>query len=86
MTLDDDDIDDIVTQAPCLTSIDLSNTKVTGAGVKLLVDKIPTLESLTLDDCTRISSRDIVRYAESKGVRVSMKMAQVSGGRKVRYG
>ncbi|KAF2662489.1 hypothetical protein K491DRAFT_617280 [Lophiostoma macrostomum CBS 122681] len=86
MTLDDEDIEDIVTHAPCLTSVDVSNTKITGAGVKLLVDKLPALESLVLDNCTRISSRDVVRYAESKGVRVSMKMVQTTGGRKVRYG
>jgi F-box/TPR repeat protein Pof3 len=73
-----------------LHTINLSKTGVTGAGVKLLVDNLPKLRSLTLDYCERISSRDIVDYAERKGIEVSMKMVSANigsaGGKKVRYG
>lgn len=67
--------------------IDVSRTQVTGAGLKLLIDHIPTLESIIADDCNRISSRDIVQYAESRGVTVSMKSSATMGrGKTVRYG
>jgi F-box/TPR repeat protein Pof3 len=85
----DDDIEHLLahpTPPTSLTTFNLTSTHITGAGVKMLVDNFSSLKALTLDHCTRISSRDIMRYAESKGVKVSMKMEEAKGSaRKVRY-
>jgi F-box/TPR repeat protein Pof3 len=54
----------------------------------LLVDHIPALTTLLIDQCSSITSRDIVTYAEKKGINVSFKQFtdRYGGGRKVRYG
>ncbi|KAF2006757.1 hypothetical protein P154DRAFT_615452 [Amniculicola lignicola CBS 123094] len=82
----DKDIKTLLTHpVSSLQTVNLSSTRVTGAGVKMLVDKVPTLRFLNLDFCTHISSRDIKAYAESKGVSVSWAVLPQNGGRKLRY-
>lgn len=94
-TCSDEDVEDLVSEyvqdMPALTSlhtVNLSRTSVTGAGVKLLVDHLPALTTLLIDQCSSITSRDIVTYAEKKGINVSFKQFtdRYGGGRKVRYG
>jgi F-box/TPR repeat protein Pof3 len=88
----DSDLEVLAKETPNLHTINLSRTTVTGAGVKDVVDNIPTLHTLILDNCPRISSRDIVQYAEKAAIKVSMKMNELTvksagqGGRRVRYG
>lgn len=83
----DDDVEALLGHPTSLQSIDLSSTKVTGAGVKMLVDGLPGLRVLKVDNCRHISSRDAIAYAERKGVAVSCQMGDSFGGaRKVRYG
>ncbi|KAF2751493.1 hypothetical protein M011DRAFT_473958 [Sporormia fimetaria CBS 119925] len=71
----DDDIQDLVDRRPTgLRTVDLSATKISGAGVKLLVDNLPVLQTLRIDDCPGITSPDIRQYAEKRGIEVHMKM------------
>ncbi|KAF2268343.1 hypothetical protein CC78DRAFT_530257 [Lojkania enalia] len=87
MMCSDDDVEELVHPLLNLEAIDLSNTNITGAGVKMLADGLPKLAQLNVDGCSRISSRDAIDYAEKKGIRVSWRMKQTGGGgRKVRYG
>jgi F-box/TPR repeat protein Pof3 len=79
------DIKALITHHIPLRTISLARTSITGAGVKTLVDGIPSLELVNADDCSKISSRDIIEYAKGKGVIVSMKMTDVRGGKTVRY-
>lgn len=67
-------------------TIDLSDTSITGAAIKMLADGLPTLRAIRADRCARINGRDAIAYAERKGIVVSCAMAQANGGRKVRYG
>ncbi|USP79325.1 hypothetical protein yc1106_06599 [Curvularia clavata] len=85
MPCTDDDVEQLLTFDTGLTGIDLSDTRITGASVKMLVDKLPKLRHLKVDNCTRISGRDAIDYAMRKGVFVSYKMPRQTGGRKVRY-
>lgn len=88
LPLTDDDID-AITESTSLTTIDLSSTRVSGFGIKKLVDCIPTLRHINADYCRNLSSRDVIEYAKKKGVHVSYTMAEPTNGvkgRKVRYG
>ena len=86
LPLTDDDIATI-TESTSLVRIDISRTKITGFGIKKLVDRAPTLRYINADHCIGLSSRDAIEYAEKKGVHVSCTMGEQSGkGRKVRYG
>jgi F-box/TPR repeat protein Pof3 len=84
----DDDIETMLTQQDFLglQMLDLSQTKVTGASVKMLVDGLPTLKYLNVNSCPKISSRDAVHYAEQKGISVSCQMGETKGGKRLRYG
>jgi hypothetical protein len=91
----DEDIDDLINmyihETPTLTNVhtvDLSGTMVTGAGVKQVVDHLPALKNLAIEQCTRISGRDIVSYAEKMGISVKFRYwtGDYKSGRKVRYG
>lgn len=95
---DDDFIDRIKGHdgKSALHTIDLSRTFITGAGVKFLVDNVPSLRTLNIEQCSRITSRDIVAYAQNKGINVLMgsqvgsqdrkrKRGPASEGRRVRY-
>lgn len=84
LPLTDEDIKPITTSTK-LESIDVSRTKISGFGIKLLVDQAPTLRFIKADNCRNLSSRDALEYAEKKGVRVSYVMGEPGGkGRKVR--
>jgi F-box/TPR repeat protein Pof3 len=86
MPCNDDEIEALLKHKTGLTSIDLSQTQVTGASIKMLVDRLPTLKLIRADNCTRISGRDAIEYAARKGVAVTCSMGEGKGGKKVRYG
>jgi F-box/TPR repeat protein Pof3 len=70
-----------------LEHLNLSQTDITGASVKMLVDKLPNLTTLDLNLCPHISSRDAIIYAQKRGIEISSKQAEaIVGGKKVRYG
>lgn len=69
-----------------LRSIDLSQTQITGASIKMLVDGLPALKSIKADNCPKISGRDAIDYALRKGVVVRCSMSEGKGSRKIRYG
>lgn len=83
---DDDEIECLLTYETGLQSIDLSNTRITGASIKMLADKLPMLKSIRADSCPRINGRDALDYTQRKGIAVSCQMVEVKGGRKIRYG
>lgn len=86
LPLTDDDIGTI-TESTSLARIDVSRTKITGFGIKQLVDRAPMLRDINADYCVGLSSRDAIEYAKKKGVHVSCIMGEQGGkGRKVRYG
>ena len=83
---DDDEIECLLTYDTGLTSIDLSSTHVTGASIKMLVDKLKGLKTIRADNCPRINGRDAIEYAIRKGVQVTCSMGEGKGSRKIRYG
>jgi F-box/TPR repeat protein Pof3 len=86
MPCNDDAIEELLTHKTGLTTIDLSHTNITGASIKMLADKLPTLKSIKANNCTKISGRDAIHYAERKGISVSCLMLEQKGGRRIRYG
>jgi F-box/TPR repeat protein Pof3 len=86
LAVDDDDIEHLLTYELGLQSIDLSHTNITGAAIKMLADKLPGLEKIKADNCTRVNGRDAIHYAQRKGIAVSCQMGEQKGGRKIRYG
>jgi len=85
---DDDARALIASDATNLSSINLSSTKISGAGLKTLVDGMPRLEVARLDHCRNLSSRDAIEYAQSRGVHVHYTMNEhigLANGRSVRY-
>lgn len=50
-----------------LRKLDLSRTKVTGVGIKALVDGLPDLHHLTLKECGKVGN-DAVEWARKKGL------------------
>ena len=86
MGCNDDDIEALVTLTSSIQSINISSTRITGASIKMLADGLPHLHHLKADNCPNISSRDAVAYAENKGIFVSCRMTDSSGGKKVRHG
>ena len=81
----DDEIEHLLTHDTGLQSMDLSCTNVTGASIKMLADKLPSLKIIKADNCPKINGRDAIHYAERKGISVSCKMGEPRGGRKIRY-
>ncbi|KAH7138405.1 F-box/TPR repeat-containing protein pof3 [Dendryphion nanum] len=82
--LGDDQVENLVEHGLKASTVNLSKTMITGAAIKLLVDKLP-LKTLTVDYCQKITSRDAVDYAQARGVAVSAKMGdELRGGRRVR--
>lgn len=84
-SINDDIADIIATQFKHLERVDLTQTSVTGYGVKQLVkNHKPSLQELTLIDCLDISP-DAVEWARSQGVKVNYSMSNGHGnGRKLR--
>lgn len=81
----DDEVEALVGYGLGLLSINLSSTQITGASIKMLADKTPTLKSINADYCPRINGRDAIEYARRKGIIVSCSMHEAKGGRKIRY-
>lgn len=84
---DDNEIDCLVKYETGLSYINLSQTDITGASLRTLADKVPTLKRIKADDCRNIHGRDAVEYAISKGIAVSFINHDwtANGGRKVKY-
>jgi len=82
----DDEIETLLAHNTGIHTIDVSDTSITGAAIKMLADGLPMLRAIRADRCVRINGRDAIAYAERKGILVSCSMAQANGGRKVRYG
>ncbi|KAF1937640.1 hypothetical protein EJ02DRAFT_411903 [Clathrospora elynae] len=85
MPCNDDEIEHLLTYETGLTSIDLSCTNITGASLKMLADKLPTLKTIKADNCPKINGRDAIHYAERKGISVSCQMGEQKGSRRIRY-
>lgn len=83
LSLDDKLALAIVECLPKLAYLDVSETKITGAGVKDIV-KLGHVQELALNNCFSLG-RDAVEWARAQGVRVWAHMDEGSGGRKVRY-
>jgi hypothetical protein len=80
---DDDVIPDIIERLPKLRMLDLTETPVTGVGVKQAL-KAKNLEQLVLNDCRDLGV-DAVEWARLQGVTVKYKMkGEARGGWKVR--
>ena len=90
LRLSNSDVDDFTAEAiagscPKLKKLNLSGTKITGVGVKSLVQKPHgMIEELCLNDCTGVSL-DAVAYAEAKGINVSFRFPDsVKYGKRIR--
>lgn len=69
-----------------LESIDLESTDVTGYGIKLLVQSLPRLRTLRLNNCMSLSG-DALQWARAQGIVVSYGTESKGGsGRIVRFG
>lgn len=86
MPCNDAEIEHLLGYDTGLTSIDLSSTQISGASIKRLVDKLPKLKIIRADNCIKISGRDAIEYARTKGVTVHCSMDEGRGSRKIRYG
>lgn len=74
----------IVEALPNLRTLDLSETDITGVGVKHAL-KATHLERLVVNNCRKIGI-DAIDWARSQGVRVDYRMSDdTPEGRKVRY-
>ena len=67
-----------------LKFLDLSETDITGVGVKQALQG-KGLQQLVVNDCRFIGS-DAIEWARSQGIRVQYRMSDnIAGGRKIRY-
>ena len=67
-----------------LTILDLSETDITGVGVKQALE-LKSLRKLVVNDCRRIGT-DAIDWARSRGIQVEYRMSDnLSGGSKIRY-
>ncbi|EME79894.1 uncharacterized protein MYCFIDRAFT_81018 [Pseudocercospora fijiensis CIRAD86] len=82
--LDDARIYYIVKDFKQLRSLNVSGTKITGAGVKDIVC-LGHVKELILNDCHYLG-RDAVDWARSQGVKVEYRMSnEINGGKKLRF-
>lgn len=80
----DESVVGIIETLPKLKTLDLSQTNITGVGVKSAL-KAKHLQKLVVNDC-RLIGVDAIEWARSTGVQVEYRMTDnISGGRKVRY-
>ena len=87
MPCDDDEVECLLSyNITGLKSINLSCSQITGASIKMLADKLPSLKIIRADNCPKISGRDAIEYAQRKGITVNCSMIESKGGKKVRYG
>ncbi|KAK6393809.1 hypothetical protein LTR65_002186 [Meristemomyces frigidus] len=81
---DDEQVHVVAEKLPALQTVDLSETDITGVGVKDLVQR-GHIRHLVLNDCRHLGS-DAVEWARSQGVRVDYRMTSSErGGKKLRY-
>jgi F-box/TPR repeat protein Pof3 len=81
---DDESVSNITRLLPRLTTLDLSETDITGVGVKQAL-QLKNLRKLIVNDCRRIGT-DAIDWARSQGVKVEYRMCDnLSGGNKIRY-
>lgn len=85
MPCDDGEIEALLAYETGIQTIDLSYTIITGASIKMLADRLPTLRSINASHCPRINGREAIAYAERKGITVNYQMNEGKGGRKIRY-
>ncbi|KXT13134.1 hypothetical protein AC579_5638 [Pseudocercospora musae] len=84
IALDDARIYYIAKDFKQLRSLNVSGTKITGAGVKDIVC-LGHVKELILNDCHYLG-RDAVDWARSQGVKVEYRMTnELNGGKKLRY-
>lgn len=90
LSYSDSDVDDSTAEAiagscPRLKNLNLSGTKITGVGVKSLVQKPQgMIEELCLNDCTGVGL-DAVAYAEARGINLSFRFPDsVKYGKRIR--
>jgi F-box/TPR repeat protein Pof3 len=87
MPCDDDEVEYLLGyKITGLMSVNLSYSQITGASIKMLADKLPSLKAIQADNCPKINGRDAIEYAQRKGITVSCSMNEGKGGKKVRYG
>lgn len=90
LRLSHSDVDDFTAETlarscPRLKRLDLSSTKISGVGVKSLVQKPQgMIEELRLNNCAGVSI-DAVEYAKAKGINVSFRFPEsVKYGKRIR--
>ena len=83
-TCGDEDIAAIMDSLPKLKSLDVSETNITGVGVKTAI-KPGHLVELIVNDCSKIGL-DAIEWARQQGVSVRYRMSDgVKSGKKIRF-
>lgn len=81
---DDDAALHVTRFSPKLIALDLSETDITGVGVKYALE-LKHLQKLIVNNCRKIGP-DAIQWARSQGIQVEYRMLDhLGGGKKVRY-